>query len=486
MSLHIYNTLSRKKEEFKPLTEGAVNMYCCGPTVYDYLHVGNFRGAVFYNLVRNWLEKSGYKVQYAYNFTDVDDKILNRAKDENVSPREVAERYIEEFKKDYSALELKAHDLNPKVTESMAAIIKTIETLIEKGHAYEVDGEVLYSIESFKEYGKLSGRKVDDLLSGVRIEVNEHKKNPLDFALWKPAKEGEESWDSPWGPGRPGWHIECTSMIQKHFGDQIDIHGGGLDLAFPHHENELAQAEGCSGLQYVKYWMHNNMFTFGGTKMSKSLGNVRTMRSFLEKFHGEIFKYLTLSVHYRSEADFTDQTIHQAIKGLAKFYSAIALADSYLEQTSVEDLDLNGKFKHTIDEAQDRIDEALNDDFNTPEVFARFFEIIRQFNTQIRPGMKLKSEQLAVCYLFKTFITSNGELLSLFQKPAKEFLLSLDNLLLKQMELDRKEVDELVEKRWVAKQSKDYEAADMLRAKLTEMGIAVQDTPQGSQWEVAK
>ncbi len=487
MALKVYNTLTRQKEDFIPLEEGKVKMYCCGPTVYDFLHVGNFRGAVFYNFVRNWLEKSGFKVDYAYNFTDVDDKIINRGIEENESPRVIAERYIEEFKKDYSALELRDHTYNPKVTEHIDAIIKTIETLIERKHAYEVNGEVLYSIESFESYGKLSGRKVEDLLSGVRIDVNEQKKNPLDFALWKPAKDGEESWDSPWGKGRPGWHIECTSMIQALFGDQIDIHGGGLDLAFPHHENEIAQGEGCTGHTYAKYWMHNNMFTFGGAKMSKSLGNVRTMRSFLEIYNGEIFKFLVLSVHYRSEADFTEQTIHQAIKGLSKFYHAIALADSFLDQgVSVEDLDLNGEFKHAIDEAQENIDKSINDDFNTPEVFARFYEIVRMFNNKTKPGMKVNSTVLAQAYLLKTFLKTNGELLALFQSPAREFNRELDDILLKKMDLNRSEIDELVEKRWTAKKSKDFESADMIRQKLTDMGISVLDTAEGSTWEVTK
>lgn len=280
MSLRIYNTETGKKEEFKPIEEGHVKMYVCGPTVYDFLHIGNYRGAIFFNTVRNWLERRGYIVTYVYNYTDVDDKILNRAKEENVEPKVIAEKYIAEFQKDYKLLHLRPHSKNPKVTEFMDKIIMFISDLIEKGFAYELNGDVYFDVHKFKEYGRLSNKKLEDLESGYRIEVNDNKKNPSDFALWKSAKENEQSWESPWGAGRPGWHIECSVMATSILGDTIDIHGGGLDLVFPHHENEIAQSEACTGHKFVKYWMHNNMLEFGSQKMSKSLGNVRTGRSF--------------------------------------------------------------------------------------------------------------------------------------------------------------------------------------------------------------
>ena len=334
--LKVYNTLTRKKEDFVPLTEGQVSMYCCGPTVYDYLHVGNFRGAVVYNFVRNWLEKSGLKVNFVYNFTDVDDKILQRAVKEQSTAHEIAERYITEFKKDFTTLGLRPHSSNPRVTEHMDGIIRMIQKLIDNKKAYAVDGEVFYSIRSFPDYGKLSQRKIDDMIAGSRVEVDAKKRDPLDFTLWKPAKAGEQSWPSPWSAGRPGWHIECSCMIHDILGEQIDIHGGGMDLVFPHHENEIAQGEGASGKPYARYWLHNNMFTFSGAKMSKSLGNIRTMRSFLEEFPAEVFKYLVMSVHYRSESEFSENTIAQAISGLARVYSALKVANEGLAEDQNE------------------------------------------------------------------------------------------------------------------------------------------------------
>ncbi len=484
MALRVYNTLSRQKEDFRPLNPPQVKMYCCGPTVYGLLHVGNFRGAVFYNLVVNWLEKLGYKVTYVYNFTDVDDKILNRAKEEGLQPREVSEKYIEEFYKDFGALELRPHDVNPKVTESMPDIIKTIESLIECGHAYVANGEVLYDVSSFKEYGKLSNRKTDELLTGVRVEIGENKRSPLDFALWKPAKPGEQSWESPWSPGRPGWHIECTSMIQSILGDEIDIHGGGLDLVFPHHENEIAQGEGCTGKRYVKYWLHNNMITFGGSKMSKSVGNIQTMRSFLESYSGEIFKYLILSVHYRSECEFSESTIRQAIKGLAKFYSALSLAEEILSSAQ-DEISLTEK-PEVINHAEAHIRESLNDDFNTAEMFASFYEVLRWFNTEVKRGQKITNQTRQNCLAVANFYKEYGRLCSLFQKPAHQFLIELDNLLLDQKGLERNQINQMVEERLEARRNKNFARADEIRNQLSEMGIAVQDLGTTSRWEVAK
>jgi cysteinyl-tRNA synthetase len=283
--LKIYNTLTKQKEAFKPLNPPAVNIYVCGPTVYDFLHIGNFRGPVFFNLVRNYLELIGYKVKFALNFTDVDDKIIKKANELKIGSSEVSEKYIAEYKKDFQLLGLRAHDYNPKVTDSMDAIQSMVNKLIENNTAYVQDGDVLYSIEKFKEYGKLSGRNTEELIAGARVEIDEKKKNPLDFALWKAAKPGEPSWASPWGQGRPGWHIECSAMIEKIFGEQIDIHGGGSDLIFPHHENEIAQTEGCTHKPFVKYWIHWQMLNFSGQKMSKSLGNIISLRDFFEKFH---------------------------------------------------------------------------------------------------------------------------------------------------------------------------------------------------------
>jgi cysteinyl-tRNA synthetase len=483
MALQIYNTESRKLENFEPLEKGKVKIYVCGPTVYNYLHVGNFRGVVFFNLVRNWLEHLGFSVEYALNFTDVDDKIINLAKEEGVKPEDVSERYIVEYKKDFAALGLRPHDHNPKVTESMDEIRAIVTKLIENKKAYVADGDVLYSIESFPTYGKLSGRHVEDLKAGARVEVDEKKNNPLDFALWKGAKPGEPSWPSPWGPGRPGWHIECSAMVEKIFGDQIDIHGGGTDLIFPHHENEIAQSEGCTGKHFVKYWMHWHMLNFGNQKMSKSLGNFVTMREFLQRYNSEIYKWMILSVHYRSMSDFSDEAVDRAVANLARIYSTMAVAESLLNgQKSATD----ASFDKVTSEAWEKVTHSLNDDFGTPNAVAALFEVIRQFNNQVKRGIKPNPTVLGRAQSFLDFVHKLGKFMAMFQEPAHEFLLKLDNMLLEKMNLQRSEIDKVVEERSQARANKDFAKSDELRKKLTDMGISVSDTPEGSIWEVTK
>ncbi len=483
MSLKLYNTLNRQLEDFTPLKDNEVSIYVCGPTVYDFLHVGNFRGVVFFNLVRNWLEHLGYKVTYALNFTDVDDKIINRAQVEGVTPSEVSEKYIAEYKKDFAALGLRAHDLNPKVTDHMDSIREVIAKLIENKNAYVVDGDVNFSISSFEGYGKLSGRKSEDMIAGSRIEVDDKKRNPSDFALWKAAKPGEVAWPSPWGPGRPGWHIECSAMVQKIFGDQIDIHGGGMDLLFPHHENEIAQSEGCTHKTFVKYWMHWNMINFGAQKMSKSIGNIVSMREFLETNPAEIYKWMMLSVHFRSVSDFSDAGIERAVGGLAKVYSSLAMAESYLTpEVTVAD----ESFEKVTTEAWSKVEAAMNADFATPEVFACLFETTRLFNAQVRRGLKVTAAVQGKALAYKKFVQRLGGMMALFQEPAQEFLTDLDNRLLKQKNLERSVVDALVAERAAARLAKDFAKSDELRAKLTGLGISVSDLTNGSHWEVTK
>ncbi|MGZ3747955.1 MAG: cysteine--tRNA ligase [Pseudobdellovibrionaceae bacterium] len=485
--LRIHNTESRKLENFEPLEKGKVKIYVCGPTVYNFLHVGNFRGVVFFNLVRNWLENLGYQVEYALNFTDVDDKIIESANKLGVKAEELAEQYIAEYKKDFTLLGLRPHDHNPKVTESMDEIRSIVGQLIENKKAYVADGDVLYSIESFPSYGKLSGRQVEDLKAGARIEIDEKKKSPLDFALWKGAKPGEPAWPSPWGPGRPGWHIECSAMIEKIFGDQIDIHGGGADLIFPHHENEIAQSEGCSGKHFVKYWMHWNMLNFGNQKMSKSLGNFVTMREFLQKYNSEIYKWMILSVHYRSPSDFSDEAVDRAVSNLARIYSALAAAESLLAgQSAGQSVAGDVGFEKLTAEAWEKVTAALNDDFGTPNVMAALFEVVRSFNTQVKRGMKANAAVLGKAQSFVTFVRKLGRLMAMFEEPASEFLLKLDNMLLERMKLQRAEVEQLVAERAQARANKDFAKSDEYRKKLTDLGISVSDTPEGSFWEVTK
>lgn len=485
MAIHIYNSQTQKKEEFKPVHPGEVRMYVCGPTVYDYLHVGNFRGAIFFNLVRNWFEKQGYKVTYVYNYTDVDDKIINRANEEKVDSLEISEKYIKEFQADYASLKLRPQSKNPKVTEFMGPIVEFIQELIERGKAYAVNGDVYYDVHSFIDYGKLSHKKLEDLESGYRIEVDDRKKHPADFALWKTAKPGEPKWPSPWSEGRPGWHIECSAMSRALLGDTIDIHGGGIDLIFPHHENEVAQSEGCTGKTFVNYWMHNNMLNFGNQKMSKSLGNVRTARSFIQEYNAEILKYMMLSVHYRSTSDFSVDGIENAISQLARFYSSLSLADKLIKE-NLALVPVPAKFQAAIEAADKGVAEALNDDFNTPEVIARFFEVMRLFNNLCRTPGKAKPEQKAIAEVYFHWLRDKGGLMALFQEPPAQFLRELDDMLLIKLGVAREEVNRIVEERMKARTEKNFARADELRGKLTQMGIAIMDSAGGTEWEVHK
>lgn len=486
MELQLYNTMSRQKEKFEPMNSGEVKMYVCGPTVYDYLHVGNFFGPVLFNMVRNWLEKAhNYKVTYVYNFTDVDDKIINRAIKDGVPASEISEKYIAAFKKDYEALKLRPHTHNPKVTEHMDDIIKFIQGLVDQGKAYELNGDVYFHVPSFEGYGKLSNKNVDELMSGTRVDANDQKKHVADFALWKKAKDGEPSWESSWSAGRPGWHIECSVMNHSILGEQIDIHGGGLDLMFPHHENEVCQSEAFTGKTFARYWMHNNMLEMGSAKMSKSLGNVRTLRNFLEEYNGEIFKYLILSSHYRSIIDFSEQKIDRVIGTLAKFYSSLAHAKKIMG--AAKDLaPVPEKFTKVLDEAHKKYEEALNDDFNTPQVVAEFHEVTRMYNQLCRRPGKVTNEMAAIAETYYHWMRSHAEVMALLQEEPTEFLLQLDDMLLRNKNINREDVDTLVKERSEARANKDYAKSDEVRDKLQSMGIALQDSAEGTTWEVEK
>ncbi|OQW53486.1 MAG: cysteine--tRNA ligase [Proteobacteria bacterium SG_bin7] len=485
MALIVYNTLSNKKEEFKPLNGKSVKIYVCGPTVYDFLHIGNFRGPVFFNLVRNWLEHLGYQVTYILNYTDVDDKIISRAKKENTTQGDIANKYIAEYRKDFEILGLRPHDRNPRVTEFMDQIIATIEKLIANKKAYVVDGDVWCSVQDIPGYGKLSGKDLEGLIAGHRVEVGEKKKYPADFALWKKAKSGEPSWASPWGNGRPGWHIECTAMSQSILGDTIDIHGGGVDLIFPHHENEIAQSEGASGKEFVKYWMHWEFLNFSEQKMSKSLGNVVTLRQFVEKFHPEIYKFMILLGHYRKKIDFSDAQVDHAISGLARIYSSLCLASEVLK-VNVKAEPLDAEFKKVLDDGANGIEAALNDDFGTPEVMARLFESVRAFNHYQR-GQKVTPKVVARAEALVKWFSEYGRMMALFQEEPHAFLYYLDNMLLKKANVKREEVDSLVLERKEARKAKDFAKADEVRNKLNALNINVSDMPDGTTfWEVKK
>ncbi|MBL7546071.1 MAG: cysteine--tRNA ligase [Bdellovibrionaceae bacterium] len=490
MELKIYNTLTRTKEVFQPMNAPHVRMYVCGPTVYDFLHVGNFRGPVVFNMIRNYLELLGYKVTFALNFTDIDDKIIKRANEMGVTANELSEKYIAEYKKDFQILGLRAHDLNPKVTEHLPAINEMISTLVDNGTAYVVDGDVWYSIEKFKEYGKLSGRNPEELMAGARVEVEEKKRNPMDFALWKAAKPGEPSWDSPWGQGRPGWHIECSAMNKAIFGEQIDIHGGGTDLMFPHHENEIAQTEGCTHKTFSKYWIHWQMLNFSGQKMSKSVGNILSMRQFAEKYHPEIYKFMILSIHYRSVADFNEEVIHRAISSLAKVYSALSVADLFLRPSSVALTDSRASESDKLNAAMqvywDKVMSSLSDDFNMSEVLAIVYEIVKTFNQSVKRGLKENPAVIEKCVQLKLFFQRLHQLTSLFGEDANTFLKFLDDKLIQIYQIDVSVVQSLVEERKKARAEKNFALSDQLRDRLNQMKIAISDTSDGMHWEVMK
>jgi cysteinyl-tRNA synthetase len=480
MELKIYNTLSRAKEVFKPMNAPDVRIYVCGPTVYDFLHVGNFRGPVVFNMIRNYLEFIGYKVTYAMNFTDIDDKIIRRANEKGVTAEALTEQYIGEYKKDFQILGLRPHDLNPRVTEHLPAINEMIDTLVKNETAYVVDGDVWFSIEKFKDYGKLSGRNVDELMAGARVEVDEKKRNPMDFALWKSAKPGEPSWDSPWGKGRPGWHIECSAMNKAIFGDQIDIHGGGTDLMFPHHENEIAQTEGCTHKIFSKYWIHWHMLNFSGQKMSKSVGNILSLREFSEKYHAEIYKFMILSVHYRSVAEFSEEVIHRAISNLAKVYSSVAIADSYSPDMT------SAKMTPATEALWNRVMTSLSDDFNMAEVIAIIHEVTKAFNQGVKRGMKTNPAILEKCVQLKLFFNNLSKLTSLFGENASSFLKFLDDKLIQIYNIDLKQVEKLIGERKQARADKNFVLSDQLRDQLNQMKIAVSDTADGTHYEVMK
>ncbi len=490
LPLKIYDTAQKKKRPFAPLNPPHVKMYCCGPTVYDYLHIGNFRGAVFFNFVRNWLEFLNYKVSYIYNFTDIDDKILNRAEEEKISPQNLAEKYIQEFKKDYQSLKLKAHTANPRATETLPEIISLIQKLIVQGKAYTVDGDVFYSTRSFKTYGQLSGKDLNSLRAGARVEVNKQKKDPLDFALWKKSRPNE-SWhfNSPWGKGRPGWHIECTAMIHKFLGEEIDIHAGGSDLIFPHHENEIAQSTAITNKTYARFWLHNNMIVTKGDKMSKSLGNMIRMREFLNQYPGELFKFLILSCHYRSPLQFSKKSLGQALLSLSKIYSSLNQARHCLQESYSPEKPgpFYLKFEERLLLAEKDLFMAFNDDFATPKAFAVLFSTLNSFQKMMKDPSASLSDKALSSKKYLAFFKKYGQTLSLFQEEPSAFLKNLDNQLLQQKNLKRQSIQQLVDERSHARQKKDFHTADLLRERLSQLGIEIRDNSKGeSTWEVKK
>lgn len=462
--MKIYNTISRKKEEFKPIDEKDIKIYVCGPTVYNFFHIGNARPFVVFDTLRRYLEYRGKKVNFVQNFTDVDDKIINRAKEEKLSPEEISEKYIDEYFKDARALNVREATHHPKVTGNMNEIIDFVKKLEDKGYAYEIDGDVYFDTSAFSEYGKLSKQNIEELISGSRIDVDDRKKSPLDFALWKKRKDEEEiAWDSPWGKGRPGWHIECSAMSKKYLADTIDIHAGGQDLTFPHHENEVAQSEAANGQPLANYWMHNGYITIDNEKMSKSKGNFFTVRDILKEYEGEVIRFFLLSGHYRSPINFSRELMEQAQNGLARMYNAKTTLEHLINNGAGNMTDTEKLQYKNLEKYREDFIEDMDDDLNTADAISVIFQLISSANNIIKENISKEFAQNILNLLLEL-----ANVLGLLEK---------DN----DSELDDEEINALIEERQEARKNKDFARADEIRDILSEKGITLKDTPQGVQ-----
>lgn len=462
--MKVYNTLTRKKEELVPIAPGEIKMYACGPTVYNYIHIGNARPLCIFDILRRYLEYRGYKVTFVQNFTDIDDKIIRRANEEHVDFSEISERYIKEFWTDADGLNVRHATVNPKATENIDAIIHIISTLIEKGYAYEAQGDVYFSTEKFKDYGKLSHQPLEDLEAGARIMVGEVKREPMDFAVWKAAKPGEPAWDSPWGKGRPGWHIECSAMNWRYLGDTIDIHCGGQDLIFPHHENEIAQSECFTGKPFAHYWMHNGYINVDNVKMSKSLGNFFTVRDVAEKYGYEPIRYLLISAQYRSPINYSTDIIEQCISALNRLYTCRDSLDFELKNASDAEHDGDRAIIDGFGKYREQFIDAMDDDLNTADAIASIFELVRDINTNVvgkTPSKALVEGAISV------FDELTGVLGLVYNRKTE----TLDS-----------DIEALIEARTNARKEKNWAEADRIRDQLKEMGIVLEDTAQGVKW----
>jgi len=468
--MKIYNTLNRQKDPLTPLTPGKIKMYTCGQTVYNDIHMGNARFYVVYDAVRRYLEYRGYSVEYIQNFTDIDDKTIQRANEEGITTEQIAEKYIASTIADLAALNVKPAISNPRVTEEIPEIIEMVGQLIISGNAYENNGTVYYDVNSFPSYGKLSKKNIDDLEAGARVEVEANKKNPMDFVLWKPAKPGEPSWGSPWGNGRPGWHIECSAMIRKYLGDEIDIHGGGADLIFPHHENEIAQSEAVTGKNLARYWMHCGMITVDHKKMSKSRGNFATLKDVAEKYPYDVIRFFFLSGHYRMPMEFTDASLTAAQQGLNRIKNCY---NNILHALKMSEDTLPGDYNST--DAQIYIDnfmQAMDDDFNTADAITAIFELVKHINTHMGKDETYSNEFLLYSRDKLTLLTS---ILGIdLDQPSDSGDDSFNN-----------KIEALIAARQAARKNKDFAEADRIRNQLTDLGIILEDTREGVRWHRA-
>ena len=463
--MKLYNTLTRTKEEFVPIEEGKVKMYVCGPTVYNFFHIGNARPFIIFDTFRRYLEYRGYDVKYIQNFTDVDDKIIKRGNEEGITPEQVADKYIDEYFKDADGLGIKRATVHPRVTDNINEIIEFIKELEEKGYAYAVNGEVYFDTQKFEGYGKLSKQNQEDLEAGARIEVNSQKRHPMDFVLWKPRKEGEPGWESPWSVGRPGWHIECSVMSKRYLGDTIDIHAGGQDLAFPHHENEIAQSEARSGKTFSNYWIHNGYININNEKMSKSKGNFFTVRDIADKYDLEVVRFFMLSAHYRNPVNFSDEMLSQSRSGLERLYNTKEKLEFTLSNLKVADIKEDEKsLSEELNSFREKFIAAMDDDINTADAISVIFELARFINTNVNEESSIE--------FAKKCLAEFEELTNVLNIVNK-----------KQEEVLDADIEKLIQDRVDAKKNKDFALADEIRNKLLEMGIVLEDTRQGTKWK---
>ncbi|MBF0242472.1 MAG: cysteine--tRNA ligase [Desulfamplus sp.] len=481
MSLKIYNTLTGKKEIFEPLEAGKVGMYVCGPTVYDTSHIGHARSVVIFDVIFRWLKESGYDVCYVRNFTDVDDKIINRANETGKDPIEISEKYIKEFHNEMDALNVLRPTIEPKATEHINDIINFVQMLIDKGKAYYVEGsDVFFSIESFEGYGKLSGRNPDDMIAGARVAVDTNKRNPMDFTLWKPAKPGEPAWDSPWGAGRPGWHIECSAMSNRYLGQSFDIHGGGKDLIFPHHENEIAQSEALFGKQFVKYWIHNGFVDINNEKMSKSLGNFTMIKDVLAKYHPEVIRLFLLSKHYRSPIDYNENSMAEMVSSLDKIYTFLDRANRAGVNFNVSEKSSN----ISSGESWATFKEDMDDDFNSAKGIATIFDAVKSGNKILdKSGESISSDKIKKVADICADIQKMGSIIGVVSQSPQSYFKAKKDAAILSSSIDPKMVDQLVMERTEARKSKNFARADEIRKELDSMNIILEDGQNGTTWK---
>ena len=464
--IKVYNTLNKKKEEFIPLTPGEVKMYVCGPTVYNFFHIGNGRTFIVFDTIRRYFEYRGFKVDFVQNFTDIDDKMIKKANKEGTTVKKIGDTYIKEYYQDADALNIERATVNPRATEFIGEIIKFVKGLVDKGYAYEVDGDVYFSTKKFEGYGKLSGQNIEDLQSGARISVDERKKDPMDFAIWKAQKPGEPAWNSPWGMGRPGWHIECSCMAKKLLGETIDIHAGGSDLKFPHHENEIAQSEALTGEPFARYWLHSAFVNVNNEKMSKSLNNFFTAREILERYDADVIRFLMLSAHYRQQLNFSEDLLESAKASVERIYNAIGNLENLIDEVSREEMNEEEKaYLESLNKYKEKYIEKMDDDFNTADAITAIFDLIKDTNTNITID---SSKELAKKAL--ELIRELGAPLGMFQKSTKGNL--------------EEEIEALIAKRQQARKDRDFALADKIRDELKDRGIVLEDTPQGVRWKM--